>query len=79
MKNTVELEKIKHNLQRLPPEKIAELSSYIENLLTKSSRIKTGNAVKLKGIWTGMGFQKLDVESEVQILRSEIDISVLKK
>ncbi len=79
MKNTVELEKIKNNLQRLPQEKITELSKYIEILLAKTSHIKTGETAKLKGIWAGKGFQNLDLEKEVQLLRSEIDNSVLEK
>ena len=77
MKNTVEIERIKKNLLKLPPEKIPELSNFIDFLLMKTSQAKRKNIKKLEGIWEGIGFENINIEKEIFKLRSEIDTSIL--
>jgi hypothetical protein len=33
----------------------------------------------MKGIWAGKGFEKLDVQKEIKLLRKGISKSILKK
>ena len=76
--NVVELEKMKGNLEKLPPEKIAELSDYVDFLLSKTSQSEDRKIQKLEGIWVGLGFENLDIEKEISKLRSEIDLELLE-
>jgi hypothetical protein len=78
VRDTAEIKKVKKNLVKLPPEKIAELSDFVEFLLMKANRSQDRKIKKLGGIWEGLGFDRLDIEKEISEIRSGIETSVFE-
>jgi hypothetical protein len=35
--------------------------------------------IHLKGIWTGKGFERIDIQKEIKSLRKDLSKSILKK
>lgn len=77
MDTTTDIEKIKKNILKLPPHKLQQLDEFLENLLKMESTDKSQNVKKLEGIWEGIGFENIDIESEIAKLRTEIDVNLI--
>jgi hypothetical protein len=35
--------------------------------------------IRMKGIWTGKGFERIDIQKEIKSLRKDLSKSILKK
>ena len=79
--NTAAIKKMEliHKIAKLPEQKISEVNNCIQKILSQMES-ETLKPVNLKGIWKNKGFEKLkDLESEINIIRNEMEKSILKK
>jgi hypothetical protein len=59
--------------------KPAEVMNFVETLSRKSSPKEPKKEIaKLRGIWKGFGFEKLDIEKEIRSMRKEFDEAFLR-
>ena len=72
------LDDIRKKLSRLPEHKLDEVNDFVTFLLSKHEREEKKN-VRMKEIWAGKGFEKMDVEKEVKKGRKEISKSISKR
>ncbi len=79
MKLTAEIENLKKTIEKLPSEKISEVSEYLGSLVQEQSQPNSQRIQNLEGIWEGLGFETLDIEKEISNLCSDIDRSILRK
>lgn len=79
--NAVAIKKMKiiQNISNLPEPKIAEVDSFIQNILSQLEG-KKPEPINSKGIWKNKGFEKIaDLEAEIQIARNELNEAMLKR
>ena len=69
---------IKKNLALLPEDKLDEVKDFISLVLSRNKE-KKKIIVKMKGIWKGKGFEKLNIDNELKVARKEMAESILKK
>ena len=71
--NTTNLKKLEiiSNLSFGPTDKLDEINHFIHYIL-HTSKAKKKKALSVRGIWKNTGFEKIDVEKELQTLRREI-------
>lgn len=74
----IELTEIKRDLANLPADKLAEVREYVRKLLPAPRRA-TQPFQPLRGIWRGLGWEKVDVEDEIRNLREESSNHTLKR
>lgn len=81
MNNTaLAISRIKRLLDKVRPDKIQEVEDFVEFLSGKGSSGKGERKIaKLKGIWKGLGFEKLDLETEIKTTGKEFDESILRR
>jgi hypothetical protein len=64
--------KIKWNLTQVSPREIEEINDFVESLFQKKQ--KSPKIVPLKGIWKGLGFEKIpDLDEEIKKNRKELE------
>jgi hypothetical protein len=75
----IELTEIKRDLANLPADKLAKVREYVRKLLPTPRPAK--QAVQpLRGIWKGLGWEKIDdLEEEIRKLRRESSEHILKR
>jgi hypothetical protein len=73
----IEMTEIKRDLANLPPDKLAEVREYVRKLLP-TTRTKP-HVEPLRGIWKGLGWEKIDLEKELKTLRRESSEHILKR
>jgi len=79
MQNTgAKLVEIKRKLSRLPGSKLDEVNDFVGFLLSRDKR-EGRITIRMKGIWAGKGFEKIDVKKEIKSLRKDISKSISKK
>ncbi len=78
MSTASDIHEIQRRLQQMKPEEVNEVKDFVEFLSRKGSPGERRIA-QLKGIWKGLGFEKLDLETEVKTLRKESDESILRR
>ena len=69
---------IKKDIALLPEDKLDEVKDFISFVLS-SNKEKKKKIVKMKGIWKGKGFEKLNINKELKVARKEMSESILKK
>ncbi len=75
----LKLMEIHKELSLLPDEKIDEVKDYIEFIWYRHQAEKKPS-IKLKGIWSGKGFEKIDnLENELKSIQKELSKSILNK
>ena len=80
MSTASDIEEIRRRLQRMRPSDVNEVKDFVDFLTRKSpSGSAERKIAKLRGIWKGLGFEKLDLESEIRALRKEFDESLLRR
>ena len=55
---------IKKDIALLPEDKLDEVKDFISFVLSKNKE-KKKNIVQMKGIWKGKGFEKLNIDKEL--------------
>jgi hypothetical protein len=74
----IELTEIKRDLANLPADKLAEVREYVRKLLP-ASRSPKKHVEPLRGIWKGLGWEKIDLEEEIRKLRRESSEHILRR
>ncbi|MBI5219857.1 MAG: DUF2281 domain-containing protein [Bacteroidia bacterium] len=67
------------NLFLVPNDKLDEINNFIEYLLFKTKAVAEKKPLSIRGIWKGKGFENSDIETELAILRKEIQHSIDNK
>ncbi|MFH1490807.1 MAG: DUF2281 domain-containing protein [Pseudomonadota bacterium] len=75
---SVSLNDIRKKLSRLPENKLDEVNDFVTFLLSRHEGGEKKN-IRMKGIWAGKGFEKMDIEKEVRNRRKEISKSISKR
>ncbi|MBW1706274.1 MAG: hypothetical protein JRJ86_14075 [Deltaproteobacteria bacterium] len=79
MQNTgIKLDEIKKKLSRVPGHKLDEVDDFLGFILSRHKGEGKQN-IRMQGIWTGKGFEKIDVKKEIKSLRKDLSKSILKK
>jgi hypothetical protein len=76
MRNAMNKEQLKKmeiigNLSFVPSDKLNEIGSFIDYILY-ISKIKPKEPISVRGIWENKGFENIDIEKELKILRKEV-------
>jgi len=75
-----DIHEIKRRLQRMKPAEVNEVKDLVEFLSRKGSPGTSEKKIaKLKGIWKGLGFEKLDLEKDIKAMRKEFDEGILRR
>jgi hypothetical protein len=62
------------------PAEVNEVKDFVEFLSRKGSPDEPENKIaKLRGIWKGLGLEKLDLETEIRSMRKEFDEGILRR
>ena len=69
---------IKKDIALLPEDKLDEVKDFISFVLSRNNE-KKKKIVRMKGIWKGKGFEKLNINKELKVARKEMSESILKK
>lgn len=76
---TLKIDEIYKELTKLPDEKLDEVKDFIDFVHFKSQAEKKA-VVKLKGIWSGKGFEKIqNLEAELKSAKRELAETIFKK
>jgi hypothetical protein len=71
---------IKRQLQRMKANEINEVKDFVDFLSRKNSPDKSEKKIaKLRGIWKGLGFEKLDLEVEIRAIRKDSEEGILRR
>lgn len=57
------------SLSFVPPEKLDEISNFIQFVLYKS-KAKQRRPISVRGTWQNLGFENIDIEQELQDIRA---------
>lgn len=69
-----------NKISAIPEDRIKEVKTFIDFILSQSeSEIDSEKPINLEGIWKNKGFENIEVKSELQKVRKELQISILKK
>jgi len=69
MNSNILKSKIKWDLLRLSSEKLEETRKFIECLIDEDEK---GEIIKLKGIWSNLGFEKINnLEEQIRAIRMD--------
>lgn len=80
MKRSENINQIKKILLKMPQEKIIEIEDFVEFIWEKTSQGITKKKIKkLEGIWSGLGFENLDIEQSIDTIRQESEETLLKR
>ena len=80
MSSASDIHEIKRRLQRMKPADVHEVKDFVEFLARKSSQGTSEKKIaKLKGIWKGLGFERLDLEKDIRAMRKEFDEGILRR
>jgi len=78
MQTTILKTEIYKELSLLRDDKLSEVKDFIEFILSRQETFK--KVVRLKGVWAGKGFEKIDdIEKELKTVREKTMQSILKK
>lgn len=77
-RKAIKLTQIDEKLSLLSEKKLDEVIDFIEFILSKKNVPQKKN-VKLKGIWAGKGFEKINIEKELTSVKKDLTNSILKK
>ena len=66
------------SLSFVPPEKLDEISNFIQFVLYKS-KAKQRKPISVRGIWQNLGFENIDIEQELKNIRKEIRTNLESK
>ena len=70
--------KIKWNLTQVSPKEIEEINDFVESLFQKKQKKRKRGP--LKGIWKGVGFEKiLHLEAAIKENRKELEGQLLRR
>jgi hypothetical protein len=69
---------IKKDIALLPEDRLDEVKDFISFVLSRNKE-KKKKIVRMKGIWKGKGFEKLNINKELKVARKEMSESILKK
>lgn len=75
MSKALHITQIQHHLSLLDMEKLQEARDFIEFLFNKAVVPKPG-VVKLEGIWKDKGFEKLNLETELESARKNVTAAI---
>jgi mRNA-degrading endonuclease RelE of RelBE toxin-antitoxin system len=76
MQNTViKLTEIKKKLTRLPVDKLDEVEDFVGFLLSRHKGEGKKN-IRMKGIWAGKGFERIDIQKEIKRARKDLSNSI---
>ncbi len=68
----INMEKVKHNLFKIPKAKLPEINDFIEFILAKTESSRLKRVEKLEGIWQGLGFEQIsDLDNSLREIRNE--------
>ncbi|MCF7811518.1 DUF2281 domain-containing protein [bacterium] len=76
---TIDKIELKEKISLLPEERIGEVKSFIDFILSQSEVVKKtpGN---LRGIWKNKGFEKINnLDSELKDVRKDISDSIIRR
>ena len=74
------ISRIRRLLDRVKPEKIHEVEDFVEFLTEKDAEKPSEKKVrKMEGIWEGLGFENIDEEKEIRVIRTESEEALLKR
>lgn len=80
MSTAADIQQIKRRLQRMKPSEISTIKEFVEFLARKNSAdVSTRKIVRLKGIWKGKGFERIDIEKEIKEVRKELGEQIEKR
>jgi len=74
----IKLNEIKKKLSRVPGHKLDEVDDFLGFILSRHKGEGKKN-VRMQGIWTGKGFEKIDVREGIKSIRKDLSKSILKK
>ncbi|MCK4761014.1 MAG: hypothetical protein KAW12_02370 [Candidatus Aminicenantes bacterium] len=78
--NTENLKKIEivSNLSFVPTDKLDEINDFIQYIMYKN-KVKKKKPLSVWGIWKNKGFEEIDVEKELAILRKDVQDNLDRK
>jgi hypothetical protein len=80
MSTASDIDDIRRRLRRMGPTEVNEVKNFVDFLARKGSSDKPERKLaKLRGIWKGLGFEKLDLESEIRAVRKEFGQSIRRR
>ncbi len=72
--NTIKKIELQKEINLLPNNKLSEVKKYIDSLFERE-HIKKPAKKNLKGVWKGLGFEKIpNLEKEIRRARKELSI-----
>jgi hypothetical protein len=78
MNKTLIEEKIKWSLTFLSENSLKDLKIYIDQVIEEKKN-HSPRIAKLKGIWKDNGFEKMNIENEIPLLRKELSSELEKR
>ena len=76
----ITITKVKQKLYKIPPDKLQEIDDFIDFVLTKTRSKPSRRIEKLKGIWKGLGFERiLDLDESIREIRRDSEKSLLDR
>jgi hypothetical protein len=80
MSASSDIHEIKRKLLRMKPAEVNEVKDFVEFLSRKGSQgASEKNIASLKGIWKGLGFEKLDLEKVIRAMGKDFDEGILRR
>ena len=74
----IKLIEIKKKLTMLTAHKLDEVDDFLGFILSRH-RGEGKKNIRMQGIWTGKGFERLDIGKKIKSVRKELSKSILKK
>ena len=79
MHNTgLKIAEINKDLTLLPGNRLDEVKNFVTSILTQNKG-KKRKIVQMRGIWKGKGFEGLNIDKEIKVVRKEMSESILKR
>ena len=74
----IKIARINKLLAMIPPNKLDEVEDFVSSILARK-KIQAKSVVKLGGIWEERGFENLNLNKELKLLRNDLSKSILKQ
>ena len=79
MHNTgLKIAEINKDSTLLSENRLDEVKNFVTSILTQNTG-KKRKIVQMRGIWKGKGFEGLNIDKEIKVVRKEMSESILKR
>jgi len=76
----INMARVEQNLLKIPKSRLGKINDFIESILSKTESSRLKRAEKLKGIWQGLGFERIsDLDKSIREIRNESEKAMLDR